>query len=368
MKIVAAVIPEYDAPFELRELELAPPTRNEVLIRLVSTGICHTDGAAQHGDMPFPTPGVLGHEGAGVVVGLGEQVTHVSLGDHVILAWPWCGECKRCVAGQPRYCESLGDLLISGSRPDKSTSLSANDQAIHSHFFGQSSFANFCVVNERSLVVVPQNYPLEILGPLACGIATGAGAVFNELRPSLGTNLVVFGAGAVGLSAIMAARCTGVTKIIAVDLHDNRLDLALRYGATHVINANRSDPVQEIKRICGGLADYSLECTGVIPVVRQAIDSVGMLGTACLVGGAPMTAEFSVHHTSTLWGKKIIGILGGGGNSKQLILGLLDLYSQGRFPFDELVVEYPLTEINQALDDSLTGKVLKPVIRMPHDD
>ena len=365
MKVTAAVLGAYDTPFEIQELDLDEPREHEVQIRIVASGICHTDGLAQHADLPFPMPGVLGHEGAGIVEKLGPDVNGIEVGDHVIIGWPWCGECEHCRIGQPRYCDSLGPLLAGGQRPDGSTSLSRNGSPIHSHFFGQSSFATRVNAQASSLDVVDKSLPLEKLGPLACGISTGAGAIFNALKPELGSSVVVFGTGAVGLAAIMAAVNTGASTIIGVDVVASRLDLAKRYGATHTVDASAVDPVKQIEKILGGKADYALECSGIIPVVRQAIDSVGMLGTACLIGGAPAGAEFSADHITTLWGKRIIGILGGETTSNQLIKGLLGLYKQGRFPFDELIEDFPLAEVNEALEASYSGKVLKPVLRMP---
>lgn len=364
MKVTAAVIKEYDAPFSIEELDIGEPGPDEALIKIVATGICHTDGLAQHADLPFPTPGVLGHEGAGIIAKLGANVTKFSIGDPVVIGWPWCGKCENCLGGQPRYCEQIGPLLAGGGRADGSTSLSQRGSKIHSHFFGQSSFSTYSIAAATSLVAIPRGVDISAVGPLACGISTGAGAVFNVLQPELGSSLVVFGTGAVGLSAIMAARLTGATTIIGVDIHESRLALATKYGATHVINSSLEDAVSSVVGICGGLADYSLECTGNLQVVRQAIDAVGMLGTACLIGGAPANATFTADHLSTLWGKRIIGILGGEGTSERLISGLLKLNSQGRFPYHELIVEYPLDQINLALSDSLSGKTLKPVIRM----
>ncbi|OIQ76188.1 aryl-alcohol dehydrogenase [mine drainage metagenome] len=293
-------------------------------------------------------------------------MTSVAPGDAVVIGWPWCGECEHCLTGNPRYCDQLGPLLAGGGRSDGSTSLSRGGEKIHSHFFGQSSFATYAIVSQTSLVKAPRGIDIAKLGPLACGISTGAGAVFNALKPGLGSTLVIYGTGAVGLAAIMAAKNTGASTIIGVDLHDSRLELATKYGATHVINAGSTDPVAEVIRICGRHADFALECTGNIKVVRQAIDSVGMLGTVCLIGGAPAGAEFSADHLSTLWGKRIIGMLGGESTSKKLISGLLELNAQGRFPYDELLVEFPLERINEALSASYSGEVLKPILRMPH--
>jgi aryl-alcohol dehydrogenase len=370
VKVTAAVVDRLDGPFTIAELELDEPGPGEALVRIVATGICHTDEITRHGDLPMPFPAVLGHEGAGVVEAVGDGVTSVAVGDHVVIGWPSCGSCKNCRDGQPRYCARLGEALCGGGRllgprAGETALRRTSGEEVHSHFFGQSSFATHALTWADALVVVPDSAPLELLGPLACGIATGAGAVFNTLRPGPGTSLVVYGVGAVGLAAVMAARLTPATRIIAVDRHANRLELATRFGATHVINVTDTEPVAAVQEICGGPADFAVECTGVIPVVRQAADSVGMLGTCVLVGGAPAGAEFSLDHLTTLWGKRIVGVLGGGGRSDTLIGTLVELHAQGRFPFDELVELYDLPDIEQALAAALEGRVLKPVLRVP---
>jgi aryl-alcohol dehydrogenase len=369
MQVTAAVVEDLDGPFRIVQLELDEVGPGEALVRIVATGVCHTDAITVHGDLPMPFPCVLGHEGAGVVEAVGEGVTHVAVGDHVVIGWPACGSCKNCLQGEPRYCLRLGEALVSGRRllgPKAGLpALHRDGSNVHSHFFGQSSFATHSLTWAEALVVVPPGAPLELLGPLACGISTGAGAVFNTAKPGLGESLVVFGAGAVGLAAVMAAALTGATRIIVVDRHERRLELAKELGATHVVNAGSQDPVAAVLEICGGPADYSLECSGVISVVRQAVDSVGMLGTCILIGGAPAGAEFSVDHLSTLWGKRIVGVLGGSGRSETLIGSLVELHSQGRFPFDRLVRFYDLADVDAAVADSHSGEVLKPVLRMP---
>ncbi|EWM18915.1 NAD(P)-dependent alcohol dehydrogenase [Kutzneria sp. 744] len=365
MKITAAVVDELHGSFGLRDVLLDEPRPGEVLVRVAATGICHTDSITRHGDLPFPLPGVLGHEGAGVVEALGPGVDHVQVGDHVVLGWPWCGACRNCLDGQPRYCLRLTDLLVGGRRPDGSTALHDLDGTpLSSHFFGQSSFATKAIVPARGLVPVAPDLPLDLLGPLACGLSTGAGAVLNVLRPHVGSALVVYGAGSVGLAAIMAARNTGATRIIAVDRHASRLSLASRFGATDTIEATGADPVAAVHEICGGPADFSLECTGVVAVCRQAADSVGMRGVCALVGGAPAGATVELDHLSTLWGKRIIGILGGEGRSIPLITTLIELHRQGRFPFDELVTHFPFERIEEAFAAAHSGAVLKPVLRM----
>jgi aryl-alcohol dehydrogenase len=368
MHATAAVFEKLFTPFTVTEVDVDSPGPGEALVRVVATGVCHTDAIARDGDMPFPPPGVLGHEGAGVVAAVGPGVTNVTEGDKVVIGWPWCGECRNCLEGQPRYCLQLGPLVLRGCRSDGSTALRRLDGTpLYSHFFGQSSFASYSLCAASALVPVPADAPVEMLGPLACGIGTGAGAVLNALRPWAGSSVVVYGAGAVGLSAVMAARLTGATMIIAVDRLASRLSLARELGATETIDVSAPgiDPVATVQEICGGPADFSLECTGVIDVLRQAADSVGMRGTVTLIGGAPAGAPFSLDHMSTLWGKKVIGTLGGEGRSVSLIGALIELNKQGRFPYNKLITEFPLEQVNDAFEASHSGDVVKPVLRMP---
>jgi aryl-alcohol dehydrogenase len=366
MKITAAVLPELHAPFRIEEVELDEPQPGEVLVRIAAAGVCHTDGLAQHGDLPFPAPGVLGHEGAGIVEAVGEGADGLRVGDKVVIGWPWCGVCRNCLDGQPRYCYELGPLVAGGGRPDGSTALRrADGSPLHSHFFGQSSFATHALAQASSLVVMPPEAPVDRLGPLACGIGTGAGTIFNALQPGTGSSIVVYGVGSVGLAAVMAAVCSGATTVVAVDKHAHRLRLARELGATETVDVTKTNPVEAVKEICGPqLADFSLECTGVLEVVRQAIDSVGMRGTCALIGGAPTNAEFTVEHMTTLWGKRIVGILGGEGRSDSLITSLLALNRQGRFPYERLITTFPLSEVNEALEASYSGEVLKPLLTM----
>ncbi len=369
MRIQALVVERKDAPFELQEIELGEPGRGEALVRVVAAGVCHTDAITRAGDMPMPFPSVLGHEGAGVVEEVGAGVTQVARGDKVIIGWPSCGECRNCLDGQPRYCLRTGDALVSGRRfkgeLKGQTAYSRKGKPLNGHFFGQSSFATYSITSAEALVKIPDRVPLELLGPLACGLATGAGAVLNEARPRLGDSVLIVGVGAVGLAAIMAARNSGVTRIIAADVHGNRLQLAQEFGATHAFNSRSIDLVAGVNKITGSTVDFAFDCTGVIPVIEQLAETVGMLGTLVLIGGAPANARFSLDHLRTLWGKRVIGVLGGGGRSGQLIPALVDLYQQGRFPFDRLVRYYDLANIERALADSKSGEVIKPILRIP---
>lgn len=368
MKIRALVVEAKNAPFRIQEVELGEPGRGEALVRIVASGVCHTDAITRAGDLPMPYPCILGHEGSGLVEAVGPGVTSVAPGDKVVIGWPSCGECRNCLDGHPRYCLRTGEALISGRRYQgelRGTSAYSRDgKEIFGHFFGQSSFATYSVVSADAVVKVPADVPLELLGPLACGLATGAGAVLNEARPKLGDSILVVGVGAVGLAAIMAARNTGVTKIIAADVHDNRLAMAREFGATHTVNSRSTDLIAAVRDITGSTVDFAFDCTGVISVIETIAQTIGMLGTLVLIGGAPAGASFSLDHVSTLWGKRVIGVLGGGGRTGQLIPALVELHQQGRFPFDRLVKYYDLDQIDEALADSASGKVIKPILRM----
>ena len=365
MKITAAVVNEEASPFSVEELELEEPRADEVLVRVVAAGICHTDLIVRDQWYPVPLPAVLGHEGAGVVERTGEGITKVRPGDHVVLSFNSCGECLNCARGKPAYCLNFFGRNFGGSRPDGSTGISRDGRALHSHFFGQSSFASYALVAERSVIKVPEDAPLELLGPLGCGVQTGAGGVLNVLHPEAGTSLAVFGAGAVGMSAIMAAAVTGCTTIIGIDVKPNRLELARELGATHTINGAEVDAVEEIGNITDGGADYVLETTGVPGVLRQSVDALAPLGVCGVIGAPPLGTEVGLDINDVLIpGKTVRGIVEGDSVPDVFIPRLIELYDRGRFPFDRLIEFYDLKGVNQAAEDSEEGSVLKPVLRM----
>ncbi len=366
VEITGAVVRAKGGPFQIEKLTLEEPRRDEVLVRMVASGICHTDMVARDKVYDVPHPIVLGHEGAGVVERVGADVRSVSPGDHVVLSYQPCGRCKACLAGKPYYCIHTYALCFGGGRPDGSTSLrDAAGKPVHSHFFSQSAFGTFALANETNVVKVPKEAPLERLGPLGCGIQTGAGAAINALRVTPGSSFAVFGAGAVGLSAVMGARIAGATRIIASDVVPSRLALAMELGATHTINSRETNPVAAIREITDGGADFTLEATGRTDVLRQAIDSAGVAGVCGIVGAAPLGAEakFDVNDVM-IPGKTIRGILQGESVPQLFIPRLVDLHLQGRFPFDKLIGFYPLDQINQAAEDSEKGKTVKPIIRL----
>ncbi len=366
MKITAAVLSEKSTPFQIAELELEEPRADEVVVRIVATGICHTDLVVRHQYVPVPLPLVLGHEGAGVVEKVGSNVKKVQPGDHVVLSYFSCDDCVNCKRGQPGYCLSFFPGNFSGARLDGSSALKQGDKAVHSHFFGQSSFATYALATEHNVVKVCKDVPLELLGPLGCGVQTGAGTVLNALHPEAGTSIAVFGSGSVGLSAVMAAKAAGCTTIIAVDVKSNRLALARELGATHTVNAAEQDAVEAIQQIAPGGVNYTVEATAAPKVFRQAVDALAVKGVCAFVGVAPAGTEASIDLSTLLaFGRTIVGVVEGHSVADVFIPRLIDLYQQGRFPFDRLITFYPFDQINQAVEDSERGSTLKPVLRMP---
>ena len=365
-QIRAAVIRDKGGPFQIEALTLEEPRRDEVLVKIIATGMCHTDMVARDKVYDVPHPIVLGHEGAGIVERVGEDVLKVVPGDRVVLTYMSCGHCRPCYLGRMMYCEKTYPLCFGGAREDGSTATRDGHGAqVHDHFFGQSSFGTYALANERNTVKVPKDAPIERLGPLGCGIQTGAGAVINALRVGPGASFVTFGAGAVGLAAVMAARIAGATIIIAADVVPSRLEIARELGATHVVNSRETDPVPAIRDITGGGVDFSLEATGRTDVLRQSIEALGYLGTCGIVGAAPLGAESSFDVNGIMLpGKTIRGILQGESVPDVFIPRLIELHMQGRFPFDKLVTFYGLDEINKAAEDSEKGGTIKPVIRV----
>lgn len=368
VEITVAVLREAGAALQLERATLAAPRADEVRVRVVATGVCHTDMVVRDQLFPTPLPIILGHEGAGVVEAVGASVTTVAPGDHVVMTYMSCGLCLPCETGHPAHCSHMHPLNFGGGRLDGSTATCSCEggAAIHDHFFGQSSFSTYVMASERNVVKVSKQAPLELLGPLGCGIQTGAGSVLKAMKVEAGASFVAFGAGAVGLAAVMAAKVAGATTIIAVDVTPARLTLALELGATHVINSREEDPVQRVREITGGGANYSLECSGRAEVLRQAIDAITTLGTCGIVGATKMGTEVAFNINEVMIpGKRIMGIVQGDVVANAFIPTLVDLYLQGRFPFDKLCRFYAFEQINEAMSDSERGITIKPILRMP---
>lgn len=361
--ISAAVSRGEDAPFAFQTLRLDAPRPDELLVRITATGLCHSDLAVIHGAVPMTWPAVLGHEGAGVVEAIGDAVTDFAVGDRVALSFAWCGHCAACLTGRPAYCERMFLLNFAGTREDGSTTMTAEDgSAVHGSFFGQSSFATHALVAARDAVRVPDSIDLDLVGPLGCGFQTGAGAIINTLAVTAGASVVVSGAGAVGLAAVMAARAVGAATIIAVDVVPSRLDTALRVGATHVVNGKEEDVPARVQEILGGGADVAFDTTGVPGVVLGDLAALKLGGRLGLVAAGPEGATLPI---AAMTGKTVHHLVQGDAVPRTFLPVLLDLHARGDFPFDSLIRIYPFEQIEQAVADTRSGATVKAVLRMP---
>lgn len=367
MEITAAVVPEKSAAFTIDKLELTDPRPDEALVRIVASGMCQTDLHGRDGYYDTPYPAVYGHEGAGIVETVGRSVTKFAPGDHVILSFPWCGACPNCRRDMPFHCMRHRELKMGGTRPDGSTLMSKGGAPVYSAFFQQSSFATHAIANERYMVKVRKDAPLELIGPFACSGQTGAGAVLNSMRPRTGDSFAVFGVGAVGLSGLMAAKIAGCDPIIAVDVHDARLALARALGATHVINhRSRADVVADIRKITGDGVRFSLETSAQPAVFREAVEALMAAGTCVLLGSARSGTEVSLEMPFLQFGRVVRGVIQGESHPQEFIPKLVDFLMQGKMPVDRMTTFYPLSEINRAAQESSQGTTIKPVLRMPH--
>ena len=338
---------------EIESIEMEAPREEEVLVHLAASGICRTDIDFCDEWYEGPDALVLGHEGAGLVVRVGKKVKSVQPGDPVVLSYQSCGLCSPCRRGRPTDCEHFWDLNFGFQRLDGSNALSRS--GVLGHFFGQSSFASHTLATERNLVKVPTDLPLELLAPLGCGLQTGAGTVMNSLAVTKGASIAVFGTGAVGLAAVMAARIVGATPIIGVDIVPGRLALALELGASHAIDNRPGEMAARIAGITGGV-DYVVETTGLPEMHRLAVEVLNPHGTVALLNGE--SAEDLPE------GRRTLGIREGDAVPQLFIPHLIGLYRDGKFPFDRLVKFYDFREINRAMDDARRGDTVKPVLRI----
>lgn len=366
--IKAAVVRSENCQFDIEDLSLEAPRDNEILVKIAAVGMCHTDIVVGCNHLPVNYPAVLGHEGSGVVERVGKGVTKVAPGDHVVLSFRSCGACEQCQSGHPAHCLSAFPINFSGAREDGSHAIH-NDagESFHDRFFGQSSFGSYALATERNVVKVSKDAPLELLGPLGCGIQTGAGSVINGLKVGLGQTFAVFGAGAVGLSAVMAAKLSAASTIIAVDLVDSRLEMAKSLGATHVINGKDPELVDKLVAITGIGLHFALDTTGNVNVIRNAVDALRPGGTCGILGASPAGAELKLDVLNLMSQAKCIrGLVEGDSIPDLFIPALVDQYLKGNFPFDQLVKYYELSDINQAVKDSESGVTIKPIIKMPN--
>ncbi|MCW2819804.1 MAG: alcohol dehydrogenase [Marmoricola sp.] len=363
MKISAAVLNTANGPLDIEVLDVAALLPHEVLVKLAGTGVCHTDLGVMAAPGEGQTPIVLGHEGAGTVVQVGAAVDGLAVGDCVVLSYAHCGACDNCRNGLPQHCRVFIPMNLVGARVDGSSPLSRDGAPVLGSWFGQSSFADHAVVAQQNAVKVDGDLPLELLGPLGCGIQTGAGAVLNTLAPEPGSSIAVFAVGSVGLSALLAAVAAECSTIIAVDIDDARLRRATELGATHVVNSATSDPVSAIREITGGLGtQYSVDCIGFPDVVRAALECLQTPGVCATVGFQGIPNEITLDQGLLLFGKSLIGVIEGDAVPSEFIPRMINLYREGRFPFDQLIQTFPFAAINEANDAAHHGRVTKAVV------
>ncbi len=367
MKITAAVARERFGAFAVETIDLTDPRDDELLVEVTASGMCQTDLHGRDGYYGTPLPAVFGHEGAGIVRAIGRGVTQFKPGDHVVMSYPWCGECPNCRSERQSYCLTVQELKMGGSRADGSTLHSLDGKPVYGSFFQQSSFGNFTIAHERYAVKVRNDAPLDLLGPLACGGQTGAGAVLNVCKPRPGDSIAVFGVGGVGLSALMAAKIAGCDPIIAVDVRPNRLSLARELGATHVIDhSGRASVVEDIRKITGPGVRFSIETSAVAPVLREAIECLMYAGTCIVLGSARNGTDVSFEMPFLQQGRVVRGVIQGDSVPQEFIPLLADHIMAGRFPIERMITTYDLADINRAAADSVSGATIKPVLRMPH--
>jgi aryl-alcohol dehydrogenase len=365
---VAALAVPGEKGYRVAEIVVDDPLDHEVLVRVVAAGMCHTDATVkERWSGPALPPIVLGHEGAGVVERVGSAVRGIAPGDKVLVTFNSCGGCASCRTGHPSYCVRFNDLNMSvagAPRANGTSGLSLpGGAALAGGFFGQSSFA---LATDRNVLVVDaaSEDDLALLAPFGCGVQTGAGSVLNEAAPRVGQAVAVFGAGAVGLAAVMAAALTPAARVIAVDIVPSRLDLARRLGATDTVNSAEEDVAEALARITGGSGVHvGVETTGVPAVQRAAVDALAWQGSLVIIG-AQFGSDFATPATGLLKGRSVRGVVEGGSDVYTFLPALIGLYRAGRFPVGKLIRQYPLDQIDQAAEDSRAGATVKPVLRL----
>lgn len=363
-KATAAILRSKDGPFAFEEVCLDQPRADELVVRMVATGICHTDLHVRSQFIPLPLPIVLGHEGAGVVEEVGSSVRGVRVGDHVVLSFNSCGTCIPCWSGKPAYCDSAWSMNMGGARPDGTRSLTAeNGENIYGNFFGQSSLATYALANHRNVVNVPKDIPLEFLAPLGCGFQTGAGAILRALSVPSGASLAVFGVGAVGLAAVMGAKIAGASTIIAIDINRDRLAIARELGATHAIEVGESrDLAADLRQIAVRGVEYVLDTSGQkssLEAGASALAHMGCFGTVAFNPGSGAIVDASKFFV----GQSLQGIVQGSAVPQVFIPELIALYRAGRFPLERIITVYEFTDLERACSDATGGKTIKPVLR-----
>lgn len=361
---IAAIVRNIGGPFTLEPVDIAAPREDEVLVKLVGTGICHTDLVCRDG-FPVPMPIVLGHEGAGIVEAVGSKISKVKVGDHVVLSFNSCQACPTCAKARPASCYTFLPHNFAGVRlGDGSTAISQKGEKINAEFFGQSSFATRAIAKEHNTVVIDKTLPLEIMGPLGCGVMTGAGGAVISLGVGKGDSLAIFGGGAVGLSALLGARAVDAGTVVVIEPNAARRELALSLGATHAIDPKaEADVLAKIKELTGGGVNYALDTTGIPAVAGTGLEcllNAGMLG---MVGVPPPDGMLPASMMSMLMrGVGAKYIVEGDADPQEFIPRMVGWYKEGKFPFDKLIKKFPFEKINEAAHASEIGEAIKPVL------
>lgn len=359
IKMKAAVLYEYGKPLVIEEISLDPPKRGEVLIKIAASGICHSDVNVVKGDERADLPIILGHEAAGTVEKVGEGVTHIKPGDRVGAGlWRSCGRCFYCVSGYPSNCETPHVL---------DTEIRARNHKGDPVKLGMrvASWSEYAVVDQTQIVPIPDDVPLETAALIGCGVITGVGAVINTARVEAGSHVVVVGMGGVGVNAVQAARLAGARTIVGVDILDTKLEVGRSFGATHLVNAARQDPIEAVRELTEGRgADYVFVTAGNSQTMAQAFEMIRKRGTCVLIGLLPAgeTAPLPVTRIALTEGR-IIGSYLGSSRLSVMVPQLIDLYRQGRLKLDELVTaRYSLDQINEAIEVVHRGEAVRNVI------
>ncbi len=358
----AAIMREWKKPLSIEEVRIDEPARGEVLVRTVASGICHSDLHMLEGSIPFPPPAILGHEPAGIVEAVGEGVSEVGVGDHVIGCLNrWCGICRFCTGGRPYLCTTtFQPSRPPGAKPRITTR--AGESLLQ--LGDLSSFAERMLCPERSLVKIRDDMPLDRACLIGCGVTTGLGAALKTVHVPAGSSVAVIGCGGVGLAAVQGARIIGAGRVIAVDTAAWKFDLARALGATHCVDAKAGDPVAAVQALTGGGADFVFECIGLVPTVQQAVAMTGRGGTAVLVGVVPVTETVPLSAADiTLQEKKVTGSFMGSNEFRVDMPRYVDFYLDGRLRLDEMISSrISLDQVNEGFDAMRKGSVARQVI------
>ncbi|MFZ4815578.1 MAG: Zn-dependent alcohol dehydrogenase [Phototrophicaceae bacterium] len=356
----AAVLYEVGAPLSVEEVTLQNPKAHEVLVRLLATGICHSDIMVMIGTSTVPMPVVLGHEGAGVVEAIGEHVTQVKVGDHVVLSWaPYCGECFYCKENRVNLCESYAPRVLDGVLLDGTTRLSNAHGHELKHYSFLSTFAEMTIVPETSCIPVDREVGFSPASLVGCAVTTGIGAAINTAKVKPGSTVAVIGTGGVGLNVIQGAALAGAEKIIALDINPVKEGLAKQFGATHFINTAEADSLDAVRALTKGLgADYAFESAGRKQTMEQAYQLARRGGTVVYIGVANSGDTVNLPATQlTRTEKQIMGSFYGGANPRKDFAMIIDLYKGGKLKLDEMIgARYTLDTINEAVTEMRTGK------------